>query len=121
MSIPDDFSRLLPQRTAEIEHDDRPPIWLWVYDPQDASVIIKDGEGDGRPAHYVTHGEMSEHIHHPEKQQGYAYPIKDGWRITDDHHKKVEDPFLLKRIRAGLRKEHPPAPLPSIRYHGDPR
>jgi hypothetical protein len=119
MTIATDFKTLLPHEAA-IETDDRPPYYLWCFDPTDGHVIVTHNR-DRHPAEAHTHATMAPEIVHPERLRGYAYPIKDGWRITNDDHKKLTDPFVIKRVLAALRKEHPPAPLPSIRYHGDPR
>lgn len=117
--LPEDFKELLPKR-AHQEPDDRPVEVLWIYDPQEAKVHIEDGHSD-HPAHFPTHKTFATHVTHPDRKHGYAYAIKGGWRITDADHHAVDDPFIAQRIRAALRREHPPALLPSIRYHGDPR
>jgi hypothetical protein len=113
-----DFKALLP-KVAEAEPDDRPHEYLWVYDPQEDKIHLEQGHTD-HPAHFPVHREMATQVTHPERQEGYAYSIVGGWRITDDMHKKIEDPHMLKLIRASLRGEHPAPALPNIRYHGDP-
>lgn len=116
--IAPDFKELLP-KTAKGEPDERPRMYLWVYDPQEAKVHLETSHGKP-PAEFPTHKEMAKHVTHPDRLQGYAFSITGGWRISDEDFHKVEDPFILKRVLAALRQEHPPAPLPSIRYHGDP-
>lgn len=118
--IADDLKELLPSREAAHEVDQRPTEYLWVYDPQEAKVHVEEGKSK-HPAHFPTHETMATHVTHPDRLQGYAYSIVGGWRITDQDHHRVEDPFVLKSVLAALRQEHPPAPLPSIRYHGDPQ
>jgi hypothetical protein len=119
MSIAPDLTELLPLREAASEPDDRPVYYLWTFDPVDGKIHIDHNEG--RPAHaHVTHATLAPHVTHPERVHGYAYSIKGGWRITDADHKKVDDPFVIKRVLAALKQEHPPAPLPHVRYHGSP-
>lgn len=93
--------------------------YLWKYDPVENEVHIEPGEAD-HPADFPTFETMAQHVHHPDKMQGYAFPIEDGYRITDDMGKKVEDPYIIKQIVLALNKENPPKPLPHVRYHGDP-
>ena len=35
-------------------------------------------------------------------QNGYAYRIDGGWKLTDIDHNKVEDPYLIKKIIQAL-------------------
>jgi hypothetical protein len=116
--LPEDFQRLLPKQAAPEEPDDRDD-YLWVFDPETTEVHI-EAEKPDHPAHYPTHGEMAKHVTHPDRVQGYVWAIKGGWRITDEFNKKIDDPFLLKRIREALRSQHPAPALPHIRYHGQP-
>jgi hypothetical protein len=116
MPIAPDLKSLLPKQAAPQEEDDRPVYYLWVFDPDTAKVLIEHNE-DKHPADHVTHQDIGAHIHHPDKIQGYAYSIKDGWRITNDSHDEVKDPFVVKRVLSALRGEHPEAPLPHLRYH----
>ena len=118
MMVATDFKKLLPPRLA-VEADTRPPYYLWVFDPTDGRVRLIHN-GDRHPANALTHATMARDVVHPERTQGYAFPIKGGWRLTNDEHRKLEDPFIVRVVLAALNRESPPAPLPSIRYHGDP-
>jgi hypothetical protein len=117
-SIPDDLAQLLPtrQKRSAAEADDRPIYYLWKFDPIEAKVHITHNE-DRHSAEHVTHQSWATHITHPDHLKGYAYSIKGGWRITDDDHNEVKDPFVIRRILAALAGEHPPAPLPQIPHH----
>lgn len=115
---PSEFVSLLPRRTA-VQADDRPYMWLWVYDPESGQATVDHSE-DKPAAHFLSHKTFARHIHHPDQVRGYANPIQGGWRIMDDEGKKVEDPYIIRQIQVALRKQHPKPPLPSIRYHGDP-
>jgi hypothetical protein len=114
-SLPEDFVALLPAKVAK---DKRPLQYLWVYDPETDRVHIEDAHNE-HPAHFPLHDEMAEHVTHPERIDGYAISIKNGWRIVNDHMKEV-DGFIKEQVLAAIRGDHPTPPLPSIRYHGDP-
>lgn len=115
--ISEDFKDLLPKEAAS--EPDLRPHYLWVYDPQAHKVHIAEEKG-AHPAHFPTHGTMVTHVTHPDRLDGYAWAIGGGWRITDNHNHKIEDPYILKQILSALRQEQPPAPLPHVLPHGDP-
>lgn len=119
MEIAKDLAELLPHRQSPKGKgaDGRPIYYLWTFDPEDTKVYIDHNE-DRHPADFVTHDELAPHVHHPDTVHGYAYSIKDGWRITDDNHDEVKDPFIVRRVLAALSGKHPPAPLPRVPYHG---
>lgn len=115
MSVPEDFKQLLAPKEAK---DKRPFQYLFVFDPETNKVHLqpeKDGDQD-----FPMHHEMAEHIHHPEKVQGYAIAIKNGWRILDETLSEV-DPYIREQVKRALAGHHPAPPLPHLRYHGDPR
>jgi hypothetical protein len=115
MSLPSDFQALLPPKEAK---DKRPLEYLWVYDPETTRVIVQDAKGE-HPADFPLHEDMAEHVTHPDRIDGYAIPIKNGWRIIADDLSDV-DGFVKERVKDALQGKHPPPPLPSIRPHGDP-
>lgn len=117
MSIAPDLKALLKQADAE-DRDDRPIYYLWVFDPA-TNTVHMDHNQDKHPAYHVLHRDLEDqhHIHHPEKIRGYAYSIKGGWRITDDSHSEVKDPFIVDQVMRKLRGEHPEPALPNVRYH----
>lgn len=111
--VADDFRSLLPKREAILsEPYDGPLYWLWTFDPQDGKVVITHNE-DRHRAHAVTHQELAPEVTHPERLNGYAYKIRDGYRITTDEHRPVEDPFILKQVLTALKQENP-KPLPHL-------
>ena len=118
--IAPDLAQLLRNRRGAMEPDDRPDEYLWTFDPEEAKVYIDHNEHpDRHPADHITHETLAPHVHHPDTVHGYAIPIKGGWRVMTDDYKPA-DPFIDRRVRAALNKEHPPAPLPHVRYHGAP-
>ena len=100
----------MPPRAAATKPDDRPPYFLWVFDPTDGDVRVTHNQGRP-PANALTHLTMAPDVVHPERLQGYAYPIKDGWRLTNDEHKKLEDPFVIRVVLKALNRQYT-KPLP---------
>jgi hypothetical protein len=113
-SIPEDFRSLLPK----VAKDARPFKYLFVWDPDKDEVHLEPEDlGD---TEVKMHHLMAEHVHHEDRVDGYAYAIDKGWRIVSDEHGEL-DPYVKERVKQALKGEHAPVPLPTIRYHGDPR
>ena len=55
----------------------------WGYDPYDDTVYINDRKDLD--------------------QSGYAYRIDGGWRLTDEEHDAVNDPYIIKKVMEALR------------------
>jgi hypothetical protein len=102
MSLPEDFASLLPKLSAEPESG--PIYWLWVYDPHEDKVHLEHNEGKHR-ADYVDHGKLAERIPHPDRVHGFAYKIRDGFRITTWEHRPVDDPHVLQQVERALKGE----------------
>lgn len=111
--IADDFRSLLPPHLAAEDEDDRPVYVLWTFDPDTAEVYMDHNE-DKHPAHHVTHTTLAPHVHHPEAVHGFAYSIEGGWRITNDEHSEVKDPYVVRKVVQKLREKYPEEPLPHI-------
>ena len=89
--------------------------YLWSYDPASGSVAVKDCEAD-HPADYAHHSDIE--VNHPERVDGYALPITNGWRIMDKDMSEA-DPYITTQVKRALAHQASP-PMPQIRYHGDP-
>jgi hypothetical protein len=62
--------------------NDRSVYHRWGYHPHDDAVYLNnDNDHD---------------------QNGYAYRIDGGWRLTDKDHDSVNDPYLIKKIISAL-------------------
>jgi hypothetical protein len=110
--IPEDFKDILYPKTAA---DKRPLQHLFVFDPETTQVHLDHAKGNDFP----IHEHLAEHVTHPDRVEGYAIAVKNGWRILDAEMREV-DPFVKEQVKKALRGEHPAPPLPSIRYHGSP-
>ena len=58
--------------------NDRSVYHRWGYHPHDDAVYLNDDNDYD--------------------QNGYAYRIDGGWRLTDKDHDSVQDPYLIKKI-----------------------
>lgn len=116
--LPNDFKSLLPPAQKPEEPYTGPVYWLWTFDPTTAKVVVIHND-DAHPAHHKTHHDIAadEKIDHPEKVEGYAYKIRGGYRITDNEHRPVDDPYITSKVLSLLRGHEPKKPLPHIPYH----
>ena len=98
--IPEDFDKLLPKLAAEPESG--PIYYLWVWDPHEDKVHLEHNEGRHRADH-IDHSHLAERVPHPDRVHGFAYKIRDGWRITDWEHRPVKDPHVLREVERSLK------------------
>lgn len=108
-----DFKKFLPPRVSVAEEDDRPIYYLWTFDPVTTKVHMDHNE-DRHPAHALTHSTLAPEVTHPDTVHGFAYSIEGGWRITNDEHKEVKDPYVVRKVMDKLRGKHPEPPLPHL-------
>lgn len=131
--IAPDLKALLPSRMASSHEPDKRPLeYLWVFDPEGNGTVHLETYKDRHPAHYPTHRAMAPHVTHPERTQGYAWPIlgasgrPTGWRILDEEFGTDVDPHVKRRVLNALAQREPGIQstpdhhLPHPRYHGDP-
>lgn len=106
--IPEEFSRLLPK----VAGLNGPMYHLWVFNPEDGSVLIETPE-DKKRVEQRYHAELAEDVPHPDRVHGYAYVIRGGWRITDWEHRPIEDPYIRNTVARALdgkeQKRHKPS------------
>ncbi len=89
--------------------------YIWSYNPETSQVHLIDADGN-HPADFPHHADIE--INHPDRVDGYALPIKNGWRIFNSDLSE-SDPYITQQVKnaiSGLTSYE----LPSIRYHGDP-
>lgn len=103
-TIPSDFTDLFPTHEAAHGSYDGPIYHLWVFDPMNGQVTITHNEDRPR-AQAFTHDDFATEVTHPNRVSGYAYKIQGGYRITDDEHRKVEDPHIIQQVRRALNQE----------------
>ena len=95
--IPSEFASLLPK----VARLNGPLYHLWVFNPEDGSVLIETPHEKPRSEHRY-HVELGKDVQHPDRVHGYAYAIRGGWRITDWEHRPVEDPFIRHAVARKL-------------------
>jgi len=81
--------------------------FLWVYEPpgrqgEAGKIHLLDADADPVELPYATHDDFATDVTHPDRQEGYAYSIRGGWRITTADHQKVEDRDVVNLILAAL-------------------
>lgn len=81
-----------------------PVYYLWVFDPQEDKVIVEHNEGR-HPAEHIDHSHLAERVPHPDRIHGYAHRTPNGWRITTDQHRPVDDPHVLKAVSDALKSQ----------------
>lgn len=69
----------------------------WGYDPRDDSVHINERNDFDL--------------------NGYAYRIDGGWRLTDEEHDAVDDPYIVRKVMEALKGDSN-APEPSDYHFG---
>jgi hypothetical protein len=93
----------------------QPFQYLWSYDPETSKVVMKNSTSD-HPADFPHHSDVK--INHPDRIDGYALPIKNGWRIFNTDLTE-SDPYITQKVKEAIDGLDRPE-LPAIRYHGDP-
>ena len=96
-------------------HEDDPDYnleFLWVYEPPEGQgeagkIHLLNANDDPVELPYATHDDFATDVTHPDRQEGYAYSIRGGWRITTADNKKVDDPQVVKMLLAELGKSVP--------------
>src|SRR3954471_18860471 len=97
LGIPEEFAELLPR----VAKAGGPLYHLWVYDPSNDTVLIETPEKKPR-SEQRYHEELSEDVPHPSWIHGYAYQIRNGWRITDWEHHPLGDVHVKRVVRRTL-------------------
>jgi hypothetical protein len=100
--LPHDFTNLFPKEAAESNHG--PVYFLWCFDPFNDKVIIEHNDWRDNAQH-IDHRDLAEKVPHPERVHGYAYRLKNGWRITDWEHRPVDDSHIFHLVHEGLNKQ----------------
>ena len=101
LGLPEDFYDLLPKP----QRLNGPIYYLWLFDPQTGHVTVENTDGVPR-ANQRYHVDLAEDVPHPERVQGYAYPIRGGYRVTDWEHRPVDDPYIVNQVVRTLDHEN---------------
>lgn len=77
------------------------PLYVrWVYSPSKGVTI--GSNADDHPAFVKYHQQLGGDINDTDLVHGYAYPIGNGWRVTDYEHQPLEDPYIVNQVVRGL-------------------
>lgn len=71
--------------------------YRWVYSPSTGDVTLSHNH-EGHPADIRFHDELNGDRDEKDQINGYAYKVDGGWHLTDEDHKPVDDPHMLKVI-----------------------
>ena len=103
MPIPDDIKQLLDPAYDDSEYKG-PVYWLWCFDPVKGKVTVATNE-DKELTDTIGHEHIDPDATHAERQEGYAYKIRGGYRITDVQHRAVKDPFVKREVRKACEQD----------------
>lgn len=79
-----------------------PLYYRWVFTPSGVELSHND---DDHPAHLQYHQDLGSQVNEQSMVHGYAYRIKNGWRLTDWEHQPVEDPYIHKSVVDAINNE----------------
>lgn len=91
------------ERNASVDKPE-PLYYRWTYSPKDDKVHIRHNEM-GHPVDIQTHSDIEDWLGEKGLIHGFAYKIKGGWRLTNDEHRAVDDPFISKQVIKALRDD----------------
>ena len=78
-----------------------PLYYRWVFSPESGEVELSHNQ-EGHPAEIPYHEQLADKINRANVVNGYAYRIGNGWRLSDDEHKPVEDPYVVSQVMRAL-------------------
>jgi hypothetical protein len=105
MQVPDHIQRLFAGFHVEgLTKPHHPIYYSWVFDYRTGEVHLSDDHHKER-RHKNHHKDLSDRVGHPEKLHGYAYRIRDGWRLTDIDHGKITDRFIVGQVLLSINNE----------------
>lgn len=81
----------------------KPLYHRWVFSPSKGVTIGTNS--DDHPALVKYHQGLGSEINDTDLVHGYAYPIGNGWRLTDYEHQAVEDPYIINQVVRRLNGE----------------
>lgn len=91
-----------PVMAAQIQ----PLYFRWVYSP--SKGVTLGTNADDHPALVKYHQALGGDINDNDLTHGYAYPIINGWRLTDLDHQAVQDPYIVNQVVRALNHEDGP-------------
>lgn len=84
----------------------KPLYYRWVFSP--SKGVTLGTNQDDHPALVKYHQGLGGDINDTDLSHGYAYPIGNGWRLTDYEHQPVEDPYIVNQVVRRLNHEDGP-------------
>lgn len=84
----------------------KPFYYRWVFSP--TKGVTLGSNGDEHPALVPYHQGLGGQVDSQDLMHGYAYRIKNGWRLTDWEHRPLEDPFIVAQVVRSLELKESP-------------
>lgn len=78
-----------------------PMYYRWTFSPDTGEVEVGHNDED-HPALVRYHNQLADKIDRAHVVNGYAYRISDGWRLSDDEHRPLEDPYVVSQVLRAL-------------------
>jgi hypothetical protein len=75
---------------------DKPLYYRWIFSP--SKGVTLGTNQDDHPALVDYHQNLGGQINDTDLVHGYAYPIGNGWRVTNYEHQPVGDPFIVNQV-----------------------
>lgn len=80
-----------------------PLYYRWTFSPDTGEVEVGHNDED-HPALVRYHEQLADKLNRADVINGYAYRITDGWRLSDDEHKPLEDPYIVSQVLRALNR-----------------
>lgn len=77
-------------------HAGKPLYYRWVFSP--TKGVTLGTNQDAHPALIDYHQNLGGQINDTDLTHGYAYPIGNGYRVTDYEHQPVSDPYIVNAV-----------------------
>jgi hypothetical protein len=71
--------------------------YRWVFSPSTGDVSLSHNH-EGHPADIVFHEELAEDRPEHDLQGGFATRAVGGWKVTDEDHKPITEPFTKRKV-----------------------
>jgi hypothetical protein len=78
-----------------------PIYYRWCYSPSTGDVTLSHNHEAG-PADIRFHSQMAEERPEHDVEVGYAFKMDNGWNVTDQDFKPVDDPHRLVAVENAI-------------------
>lgn len=79
----------------------KPVYYRWAYSPSTGDVTLSHDYEAG-PADIRFHGQMADERSEGDLEVGFAFKMDNGWKVTDQDFKPVDDPHRLLAVEGAI-------------------